>query len=184
MVFWDVWIILVLMTNSKNGDLVEIQEVFVWGLLWLQLRRHRSKKHLDCVLPDYNMGKFINAKKLQRYINFLWRIRIVCILMAGACWCMAETNTILQSNYPSIKNKRSIQNHLQFKVLCHFSGILPFSNYSSECHNFLSCLIPPITPVPPALLFATYSKLSFQSMLFQNLNIPSPEVVPCSISIT
>ena len=25
--------------------------------------------------------------------------------MADSCWCMAETNTILYSNYPSIKNK-------------------------------------------------------------------------------
>ena len=24
---------------------------------------------------------------------------------ADSCWCLAETNTILQSNYPSIKNK-------------------------------------------------------------------------------
>ena len=27
----------------------------------------------------------------------------VCIPMANSCWCMAETNTILQSNYPPIK---------------------------------------------------------------------------------
>ena len=29
----------------------------------------------------------------------------VCILMADSCCCMAETKTILQSNYPPIKNK-------------------------------------------------------------------------------
>ena len=28
-----------------------------------------------------------------------------CIPMADSCWCMAETNTILKSNYPPIKNK-------------------------------------------------------------------------------
>ena len=25
--------------------------------------------------------------------------------MADSCWCLVETNAILQSNYPSIKNK-------------------------------------------------------------------------------
>ena len=29
----------------------------------------------------------------------------ICIAMADSWWCMVETNTILQSNYPSIKNK-------------------------------------------------------------------------------
>ena len=29
----------------------------------------------------------------------------VCIPMTDSCCCMAETNTILYSNYPSIKNK-------------------------------------------------------------------------------
>jgi len=29
----------------------------------------------------------------------------ICILMADSCCCMAETNTVLQSNYPSIKNE-------------------------------------------------------------------------------
>ena len=28
-----------------------------------------------------------------------------CVPMADSCWCMAETNTTLQSNYPPIKNK-------------------------------------------------------------------------------
>ena len=27
----------------------------------------------------------------------------VCIPTADSCWCIAETNTILQSNYPPIK---------------------------------------------------------------------------------
>ena len=27
----------------------------------------------------------------------------ICIPMADSCWCMAETNTILQRNYPLIK---------------------------------------------------------------------------------
>ena len=29
----------------------------------------------------------------------------ICILMADSCYCMAESNTILFSNYPSLKNK-------------------------------------------------------------------------------
>ena len=29
----------------------------------------------------------------------------ICILMADSCCCMAETNTILESKYPPIKNK-------------------------------------------------------------------------------
>ena len=28
-----------------------------------------------------------------------------CVLTAGSCCCMAEANTALQSDYPSIKNK-------------------------------------------------------------------------------
>ena len=28
-----------------------------------------------------------------------------CIPMADSCWCTAENNTTLQSNYPPIKNK-------------------------------------------------------------------------------
>ena len=31
--------------------------------------------------------------------------RDVCIPMADSCWCVVETNTTLQSNYPPIKNK-------------------------------------------------------------------------------
>ena len=31
----------------------------------------------------------------------------ICILMADSCWCMADTNTILQSNYLPVKNKGS-----------------------------------------------------------------------------
>ena len=33
------------------------------------------------------------------------RGRDICISMADSCWCMTETNTILWSNYLSIKNK-------------------------------------------------------------------------------
>ena len=29
----------------------------------------------------------------------------MCILMADSCWCMAETNTMFLTKYPSIKNK-------------------------------------------------------------------------------
>ena len=29
----------------------------------------------------------------------------ICIAMVDSCRCMAETNTILKSNHPSIKNK-------------------------------------------------------------------------------
>ena len=29
----------------------------------------------------------------------------ICILMTDSCCCMADANTILQSNYPLIKNK-------------------------------------------------------------------------------
>ena len=29
----------------------------------------------------------------------------ICIPMADACWCRTETNTLFQSNHPSIKNK-------------------------------------------------------------------------------
>ena len=65
----------------------QIQEAFKLSSTWLQ------------------HGEIYKRKKLQRYINLLWRIRIVCILMADACWCMAVTNTILKSSYLSIKNK-------------------------------------------------------------------------------
>ena len=30
---------------------------------------------------------------------------VICIPMVDSCRCMAETNTILKSNHPSIKNK-------------------------------------------------------------------------------
>ena len=30
--------------------------------------------------------------------------RDICIPVADSCWCMAETSTILKSNYPPIKN--------------------------------------------------------------------------------
>ena len=46
---------------------------------------------------------------LPRWVG--WGVREVqqggdiCIPMADSCWCMAETITILQSNYPPIKNK-------------------------------------------------------------------------------
>ena len=39
------------------------------------------------------------------------------IPMADSCWCKAETNTILESNYPSIKNKIKIQKTLPWKPL-------------------------------------------------------------------
>ena len=34
----------------------------------------------------------------------------IYIAMADSCWCMAETDTILQSNYPPIKNKFKKEN--------------------------------------------------------------------------
>ena len=34
----------------------------------------------------------------------------ICVPMADSCWYMAETNTILQSNYPPIKNKYILKN--------------------------------------------------------------------------
>ena len=46
---------------------------------------------------------------LPRWVG--WGVREVqqggdiCIPMADSCWCMAEAITILQSNYPPIKNK-------------------------------------------------------------------------------
>ena len=33
----------------------------------------------------------------------------ICISMADSCCCMTETNTILQSNYPSIKKKKKCE---------------------------------------------------------------------------
>ena len=29
----------------------------------------------------------------------------VCVPITDSCWCTAETKAILESNYPSIKNK-------------------------------------------------------------------------------
>ena len=29
----------------------------------------------------------------------------MCVPMADSCWCVAETNTILRSNHPPVKNK-------------------------------------------------------------------------------
>ena len=34
----------------------------------------------------------------------------ICVPMADSCWYMAETNMILQSNYPPIKNKYILKN--------------------------------------------------------------------------
>ena len=34
-----------------------------------------------------------------------WEGGDICMPMADSCWCMAETSTKLESNYPSIKNK-------------------------------------------------------------------------------
>ena len=33
------------------------------------------------------------------------KVRHICVSMTDLCWCMAETKTILWSNYPPIKNK-------------------------------------------------------------------------------
>lgn len=45
-----------------NGDLIEIKEPFVWGLLELQSGRHRFKRYLICVLMDYQMHKAYKSK--------------------------------------------------------------------------------------------------------------------------
>ena len=42
--------------------------MFTWDLR-LQPGIHRFEKHLNCVLPDYKMGKAHKGKKLQGYIN-------------------------------------------------------------------------------------------------------------------
>ena len=47
------------------------------------------------------MGREMGGREVQKGGN-------ICILIADSCWCLAETNTILQSNYPSIKNKFKI----------------------------------------------------------------------------
>lgn len=86
---------------------------------------------------------------------------------------MAETNMIFQSNYPSIRNKRSTQNHLQFKVLYHFSCILPLSIYSSECHNFLSCLInSPNNPSSSSPPICHLLQMIFPEYAFSKLECP------------
>ena len=35
---------------------------------------------------------------------YMYMYVYICIPMADSCWCMAETNTMRQSNYPPIKN--------------------------------------------------------------------------------
>ena len=43
----------------------------------------------------------------------------ICIPMSDWCWCMAETNTILWSDYPPIKNeilKKKFKNYMQINL--------------------------------------------------------------------
>ena len=45
------------------------KKAFIWGLLGLQLRRHRFKKLLNCVPLDYVMAEACKGKRTQGYIN-------------------------------------------------------------------------------------------------------------------
>lgn len=62
---------LVLTKNANNRDLVEANNVFTWCLLGLQPRRHRPKKHLNCALLDYRMGRLIKAKLTKLHKLFV-----------------------------------------------------------------------------------------------------------------
>ena len=48
--------------HFRNGDLIEIKEAFVWGLLELQSGRHRFKRYLNHVLMDYQMQEAYKSK--------------------------------------------------------------------------------------------------------------------------
>jgi hypothetical protein len=48
--------------NFKKADLIEILKMFVRDLLGQQPRRHRFKKHLNCVLPEYKTRRLTKAK--------------------------------------------------------------------------------------------------------------------------
>jgi hypothetical protein len=61
--------------NLRNGDPTET-EVIIWCLLKMQPRRHRSKKHLNCVPPDYKVVVIYKGKKPRSYINGSSRIGI------------------------------------------------------------------------------------------------------------
>lgn len=56
--------------NYKNRDLgVEKQNVFIHSLLGLQMGSTNPRKHLNCVLLDYNMEEVYKGKKLESCIN-------------------------------------------------------------------------------------------------------------------
>lgn len=48
--------------HFRNGDLIEIKEAIIWGLLELQSGRHRFKRYLNRVLMDYQMQEAYKSK--------------------------------------------------------------------------------------------------------------------------
>ena len=59
----------------------------------------------------------------------------ICIPITDSCWGMAETNTILQGNYSSIKNKLINKSNRYIWPLLYW-GRLPLCQFSGEVFFF------------------------------------------------
>ena len=66
------------------------------------------------------------------------------------------------------------------KIICNLKHYVTFLESfhllfpAQSCHIFISSLFPQVTPVLPTQIVATYCKISFQIVLFQNLDSPFP----------
>lgn len=60
------WVLPAINQNSRNRDLTEIKRY----VLDFGLGVTDSKKYLNCIPPNYKMGKAYESKKLQGYSEF------------------------------------------------------------------------------------------------------------------
>ena len=58
--------------------------------VWLRKLKHELYDNLE----GWDEEEY--GREIQKGVD-------ICTPMADSCWCLAETNTILESNYPSIK---------------------------------------------------------------------------------
>ena len=116
--------------------------VLEWGAIVLPYVKYKDNGNLLCDSGNSNCGSVSTYRgEIRRKMGtWFWRER-TCILMADSCWCLAEINKILLSNYPSIKKKKLLKICKRKKInkyahlVSHFSRVRLFATLWTVAHQ-------------------------------------------------
>ena len=93
----------------------------------------------------------------------------ICIPMGDSCWCMAETNTILQSNYPLIEKKKKRNQHRYWLYKGHPGLRTLACTYTHTLKCFGTNCVPGTIKAKIKDIFPTFLFPQLQDMLLKSL---------------